>query len=114
MKIAEEENKRIDTSSLYISYLWTYDLYGPVHNTLMRATSITRASGRGFGPVNQDIFRPYEIASSRNGECHLGPKKVEISRALPLATCPSNESARIKSITDMTVSIRGPYAVICT
>jgi hypothetical protein len=70
---------------------------------LMRATSITRESGRASGPVNQDFSGP-EVASSSNGEGHLGPKKVEISRALP----------RIKSITDRAVSIRGPYVVVCT
>ncbi len=32
---------------------------------LMRAASITRASGRGLGPGNWDIFRPCEMASSR-------------------------------------------------
>jgi hypothetical protein len=44
-----------------ISYLWTYDLYGLVRNALllMRAASITRASGRGFGPGNRDFFGPY-------------------------------------------------------
>jgi hypothetical protein len=32
------------------SYLWTYDLYSPVHNALEAGKSITWASWRGFGP----------------------------------------------------------------
>jgi hypothetical protein len=28
------------------------------------------------------------------GECHLGPKKLEISKAQPPPTCPSNGYAR--------------------
>ncbi len=39
------------------SYFCTYDL--------MRAASITRASGRGLGPGNRDFFGPCEMASSR-------------------------------------------------
>ncbi len=31
-----------------ISYLWTYDLYGPVRNAFDAGKSITRASGRGL------------------------------------------------------------------
>jgi hypothetical protein len=30
----------------YVSYLWTYDLYGPVRNAFDAGKSITRASGR--------------------------------------------------------------------
>jgi hypothetical protein len=52
-------------------------IYGPMIYTapylMLRETSITRASGRGLGPGNQDFFGPCEIASL--GECHLGPKK---------------------------------------
>jgi hypothetical protein len=33
------------------------------------------------------------------GECHLGPKKVEISRAQPHPTCPRNGFARMENIT---------------
>ncbi len=53
---------------------------------------------RGLGPGNQDLFGPCEMASSRLGECHLGPKKVEISRAGPPPIRPSKGSARIKYI----------------
>ncbi len=32
------------------------------------------------------------------GECHLGPKKLEISRSQPPPTCQSNGNARIQNI----------------
>jgi hypothetical protein len=59
--------KQFDTirSDSHISYLCTYDLYGPVHNVFDACRSITRASDRGLGPGNQDFFGPYEMASSR-------------------------------------------------
>jgi hypothetical protein len=60
------------------SYLWIYDLYGPVRNASDAGKSITRASGRGLSPSgapsNRDFFGPCEMASS---ECHFGPKKIE-------------------------------------
>ncbi len=46
------------------SYLWTYDLYGPVCNDFDAGKSIMRASGRGLGPWNQEFFGPCEMASS--------------------------------------------------
>jgi len=55
-----------------ISYLCTYDLYGPVRNVFAACRFITRASGRGLGPGNG--IEPI-------GECHLEPKKFEISRS---------------------------------
>jgi hypothetical protein len=42
---------------------------------LMRATSVTRASGRRLSAGNRDFFGPCEVSSSRIGEFHLGPKK---------------------------------------
>jgi hypothetical protein len=39
-----------------MSYLWTYDLYGPVRNALAAGRYITRASGRGVGPWNREFF----------------------------------------------------------
>ncbi len=71
---------------------------------LMRAASITRAIGRGWGPENLEPI----------GECHLEPKKVEISWAQPPPTCPSNGFARIKRITNRALSIRGLKVVFCT
>ncbi len=38
------------------SYLWTYDLYGPICNGFDACRSITRASGRGLGPCNWDFL----------------------------------------------------------
>jgi hypothetical protein len=34
--------------SMHPSYLWTYDLYGPVRNAFDGGKSITMASGRGW------------------------------------------------------------------
>ncbi len=50
---------------LQISYLCTYDLYGPECNVFDACRSITRASGWGLGPGNRDFFGLYEMASSR-------------------------------------------------
>jgi hypothetical protein len=47
------------------SYLWTYDLYGPICNAFDAGKSIRRSSGRGLGPWNQDFFGPFQMASSR-------------------------------------------------
>jgi hypothetical protein len=52
------------------SNLWAYDLHGPVRNAFDAGKSITRASGRGLGPVNG--IEPL-------GECYLGPQIVGIS-----------------------------------
>jgi hypothetical protein len=48
---------------VFISYLWTYDLYGPVYNAFDAGKSITRASGAleietFSGPGNRDFFGP--------------------------------------------------------
>jgi hypothetical protein len=51
------------------SYLWTYDLYGPVRHAFDVGKSITRASGRGLGPGNGieplegDQFSRYTVYS---------------------------------------------------
>ncbi len=49
---------------------------------LMRATSITRASGRGLGPGNRDFFGPCEMSSSRQASAVWSPKKSSISYML--------------------------------
>ncbi len=54
---------------VHFSYLCNYDLYSPLHNVLDACISITRASGRGLGPGSG-----IELI----GECHIGPKKLEI------------------------------------
>ncbi len=38
------------------SYLWTYDLYGPVRYAFDAGKSVTRAIRRGLGPGNRDFF----------------------------------------------------------
>ncbi len=57
---------------------------------LMRATSVTRASGRGVGPWKLRLYWDLWNGIKPKGECHLGPQKVEISRAQPPPTCPTN------------------------
>jgi hypothetical protein len=50
-----------------ISYLCTYDLYGPVRNAF-HVGSIHyegKWEGEGFGPGNRDFFGPCEMASNR-------------------------------------------------
>jgi hypothetical protein len=64
---------------VFISYLWTCDLYGPVCNAFDAGKSITRASRRGLGPGNRDFFGPCEMVSS-----HLGPKKSRFPGPNPL------------------------------
>jgi hypothetical protein len=39
-----------------ISYLWTYDLYGPVRNALDAGNPITWASGIGLGALKIQLF----------------------------------------------------------
>ncbi len=48
----------LHTSQDQINYLWTYDLNGPVCNAFDAGKYITRASGRGLGPGNQDFLGP--------------------------------------------------------
>jgi hypothetical protein len=50
----------VNLKLIYISYLWTYDLYGSVRNAFHVVKSITRASGRGLCPGN---FGPCEMKS---------------------------------------------------
>ncbi len=79
MKMKDEKNFEI-----YNSYLRTYDLYVPVCNAFDAGKSITRASGRGLGPGNQDFFGPCEMASSRQASAVWGPKKLRFPWPNPL------------------------------
>jgi hypothetical protein len=63
-----------------------------VHNAFDTGIHISRVNGRGL-----DFFGPCEMASSCR-RVPFGPKKVEFFRAQTPPTCPSNEFARIKSI----------------
>jgi hypothetical protein len=94
-------------------------IYGPMIYTapcvmlLMQAASFTRASGKGFGPGNLEIFgsvkwhradRHFWAPNSTrlSARSHFtGPKKLLISRAQPPPTCPPNGCCPIKSM--------GPY-----
>jgi hypothetical protein len=58
----------------YINYLCTYDLYDPVRNA--------------FDAGSIHYLGKWDNIESL-GECHLGPKKFEISSAQPPPTCPS-------------------------
>ncbi len=80
----------------YNNYLCTYDLYGPIRNVFDACRSITRASGRELGPWNPRLFWALWNGIKPLGECHFGLKKVEISRAQPPPTCPSNGFVHIK------------------
>jgi len=44
-----------------LSYLWTYDLYGPIRNAFDAAKSITRTSVKGLGPENWDFSGPVKL-----------------------------------------------------
>jgi hypothetical protein len=80
-------------------------IYAPMTYTslcvmlLMRAASITRASGRGLGPGNRDFFGPCEMASSRKVRVILGPKKSRFPGPNPRPLAQVMDAARIKSIT---------------
>ncbi len=55
----------------HYSYLFTYDLYSPLHNVL------DVCKWKGVGPWKLRVFWAREMASP------FGPKKLEISRAQP-------------------------------
>ncbi len=60
----------------YSSYLWAYDLQGPVRNAFDAGRYITRASGRGLDPGNRDFFGPCEMIWSRQASS-IRAQKVE-------------------------------------
>jgi hypothetical protein len=80
-----------------ISYLYTYDLYRPVHNVFDACRSITRASRRGLGPGNRELLGPVKWLQA-DRRVPFGTK-LEISRSQPVPICQSNGSAGIKNIT---------------
>jgi hypothetical protein len=52
----------LDGTVYLINYLYTYDLYSPVHNVLDVYISITWGSGRRLGPGILEFFEPCEMA----------------------------------------------------
>ncbi len=72
----------------------TYDLCVML---LLRAASITWASGRGLGPGNREFFGPCEMASSPQASAIWDPKNLPFfyyppsysSSCHPSCTCPS-------------------------
>ncbi len=76
-------------STIYAPMIYT----APCIMFWMHAYPFTRASGRGLGTGIREFFGPFE----------MGPKKLEISRAQPPPTFPSNGYARIQNIMQMAV-----------
>jgi hypothetical protein len=67
-----------DNHLLYnISYLWTYDLYGPVLTAFDAGNSITRASGRWLGMKIETFWGPVK--------CHRAVRRVPTVSVLNLA-----------------------------
>jgi hypothetical protein len=48
----------LSQSSTIATYLWTYDLYGPVRNLLMRENPLRGQVGQGLGPGNREFLGP--------------------------------------------------------
>jgi hypothetical protein len=58
------------------SYLWTYDLYGPMRNGFEAGRSITRTSGRGWA-LEIEIFLGPEKWHRAVRRVPFGAKKVK-------------------------------------
>jgi hypothetical protein len=58
-------NRRVPFVAKKVEHLCTCDYMALCEMLLMRAASITRASGRELGPENRDFFGPCEMASCR-------------------------------------------------
>ncbi len=102
-------------ASATYSYLLTYDLYGPICVVFNAWRSIMRANRRGVWPWKSRLFWALKLQPAK--QAPFGLKKVEISRAQPPPTCPSNGFVRIKNSTysaNSAVSFRGPKIVLCT
>ncbi len=80
----------------WISYLWTYVLYGPVCNAFDVGKSITRASGRGLGPRNPDFFGALWNGIEPSGGCHFGAQKAYVHYTCMLAPLISTTDRRRK------------------
>jgi hypothetical protein len=63
----------------------------------MRAYPLRGQVGGGWNLEIESFLGPVKCIEPI-GECHLGPKKLEISRAQPRPTFPSNGYARIQNI----------------
>jgi hypothetical protein len=48
---------------------------------VIKSKYITRASGRGLGPINRDFFGPYEMTSSRT-RVPFGVQKLHVRTIL--------------------------------
>ncbi len=117
----EEEKRRIalrdckqhgNSTGEQTSYLWTYDLYGPVSNAFYAGKYITRASGRGWALEMETFLGPVKWHPAGRG-VPFGAKKIWIYGAQPPPTGPCNGFGRSKGITYRAVSIRVPQVVLC-
>jgi hypothetical protein len=81
------------TVAIYAPMIYT----APCVMLLIRAASITRASGRGLGPGNQDFSGPVKWHQA-DRQVPFGAKKVEISRANSLPLAQVMDAACIKTI----------------
>ncbi len=64
---------------------------------LMRADTLHGQVGRGWALETESFLGPVKWHRA-DGECHLGPTKLENARAQPPPTFPSNGYARIQNI----------------
>ncbi len=82
---------------------------------LMRADTLRGQVGGGWA-LEIETFWALWNGIKQLGKCHFfGAQKVEIYRAQPPSTCPSNGFARMKTILCRAISIRGQdWVVLCT
>jgi hypothetical protein len=80
---------------------------------LMRENPLRGHVGGGWALDSETFLGPVKSIKP-SSECHLGPKKVGISRVQLPTTFPNNGFARIKCITHRNVSMRGSCVVLCT
>jgi hypothetical protein len=67
-----------------ISYLWTYNLCGPVRNAFDAGNSITRASGMGLDPKNRDFLGPVKWHRTISASAIWCPKKARLKIRLEI------------------------------
>jgi hypothetical protein len=91
-----------------LSYLWTYDLYGPVRNTFDAGKYIIRASGKGLGLEIETFFGTCETASNRQANALWGPKKSSCCR--PQYKMPQARQGTAKAATEQTSTVTAQIA----
>ncbi len=76
----------------HVNYLCTYDLYGNVRNVFDAGRYITWASGKGFGPENEEFFGPCEMASR-----FPGPNSLPLAHVMYLHASKTLRTGTYKS-----------------